>query len=632
VPTKQAKQIKQPKTTETPQVDETLAMVVKDFKSSWDYCAGSWHDRWMNNYKLYNNERVKVGYNGITDTFVPMVFGTIETLCSALFGSKPKFNYLAPKENKDQKTDILNALLDFYWEKDQWSIKVINTGRGMLREGTAVDYFCWVGDHPVLINVPIRDFFIDPTATTLDNARFMGRRYLTTLDELKSFEIVDVANPIETPSETNPNETEINYGMKKKYKNLDKLDKASQDTGKGATSEEKTDKQEKDDLYGSTLEDVEGQVEVIEYWTNDEVISVMNRSIVIEESENYYLSKAKANGDPFPQGLMPFADARDYVDASLFYAKGEIDFIADEQELLNDITNQRIDAVTYVLNPMYTLDPKYADKLEQVESVPGAVYPFERDTLNRIDMGTIPPDSFNESMNIKNEIRETTASNEVVKGVGEVAGGKATATEINAQIAGAGQRINLKITQIENGYFHRVAKIVLAMVKLYVTEPMMVRIVGKDGAKWEEFNPIDFSVGDYEPRVQLDIRIENQKEQAAGNAKEMMAAFLNDPDVNQQELKKLVLAKGFDMEPDEVDLLMTPMQPPMGMDGMPMPGDAIAAGAVPTPSPAAMMPPADPQLPTPTHGPIPPQGDVIQDPETGEVINLADLIPQGAGV
>jgi hypothetical protein len=37
--------------------------------------------------------------------------------------------------------------------------------------------------------------------------------------------------------------------------------------------------------------------------------------------------------------------------------------------------------VTYVLNPMYTLDPKYADKINEVESVPGAVYPFEAGTL-----------------------------------------------------------------------------------------------------------------------------------------------------------------------------------------------------------------------------------------------------------
>jgi hypothetical protein len=256
---------------------------------------------------------------------------------------------------------------------------------------------------------------------------------------------------------------------------------------------------------------------------------------------------------------MPFAWDRCYVDPSLFYAKGEIDFLSDQQELLNDITNQNIDSITFTLNQMYTLDPKYADSITEVENIPGAVYPFERDALVPIQQRPIPADAFNERMNIKNEIRETTASNEVVKGGGESAGSKATATEIQAQVSGSGQRMGLMITQMENEYFHRMARIVLAMIRLYVTEPMMVRIVGKDGAKWEEFDPSEFADGEYEPRVQLDIAIQNDKAEQAAKAKEMLAAFLNDPDVNQQELKKMVLAKGFQLDPDEVEQLMTPM-------------------------------------------------------------------------
>lgn len=138
----------------------SLNTVLQDFDKSWEYAQSSWHKRWEDNYKLYNNNRIKYGYEGITDTFVPMAFSTVETLTSALFGSKPRFDYLPPQERQDQKTDILNALLDFYWDCDQWSLKTINTGRNMFKLGTAVDYFVWDVDKPRLINVPIRDFFI----------------------------------------------------------------------------------------------------------------------------------------------------------------------------------------------------------------------------------------------------------------------------------------------------------------------------------------------------------------------------------------------------------------------------------------------------------------------------------------
>ena len=500
-----------------------------------------------------------------------MVFSTIETLASALFGTKPKFSYLPPQTKPDQKTDILNALLDFYWDKDKWSIKVINTGKAMLKLGTAVDYFCWENDHPVMINVPIRDFFIDPTASSLETARFMGRRFLTTKEELEGFEVVDFDKPIPVLDELGMPTGEVEYGMKKKYSNLDKVSEGSQG--------EPTDKQEKDMWYGSTVTEPEkNQIEVIEYWTEDRVISVANRCVVIEDTENWYKAKAKANGAQYAKGLMPFADCRDYVDESLFYAKGEIDFIGDQQELLNDITNQNIDSITFTLNQMYTLDPAYAHLLNEIENLPGAVYPVAADALQPIQQRPIPPDAFKERLNIKNSIRETTASNEVVKGVG-AEGAKTTATEINAQIAGAGQRINLKVTQIENGYFHRVAQIVFEMIKLYVTEPMMVRIVGKDGAKWEEFNPAEFQ-GEYEPRVQLDITIENKKREQAAQAKELLGAFLNDPEINQPELKKLVLSRAFDLDPDEVQTLV--QTPQMGIDpmtGQPMQPDLMQQGA-----------------------------------------------------
>lgn len=533
--------------------DDPLNQVLADFKASWEYAESSWHKRWKDSYDLYHGHRVKRGYEGITDTFVPMAFGTVETLTSALFGSKPKFAFLPPKERPDQKTDVLNSLVDYFWDKDQWSLKVINTGRTGLMLGTGVDYWYWDGDHPCMLNLALRDYFRDPTSPGGSEPRYQGRRFLDTLDNLKSFEVVDLEKADEFGAPTGE--------MKKKYKDLDKI------PAEGKTGDT-TDKQEKDMWYGSTVSDPETkQIEVIEYWTNDRVISVANRSVVIQDEENPFKVKARLNGNPFPKGLMPFNWFRDYVDPSLFYAKGEIDFIADQQELLNDQTNQRNDAITFALNQMYTLDPKFAHLINEIENLPGAVYPVEANALQPIPHGNIPQDSFNESLNIKNEIRETTGSNEVVRGA--KSDQTATATEVNAQIAGAGQRISLKVTQIENEYFHRMARIVFEMIRLYVTQPTLVRILGKDGMKWEEYSPDDFKFGDYEPRVQLDIELQAKKREQAASAKEMLAAFLNDPDVNQQELKKLVMQRGFDLDPDEVEGLIQPM-PAMGMPGAPI--------------------------------------------------------------
>lgn len=595
------KKTKAKSTSSLKNVQDTLDKVMKDFTSSWDYCTGSWHGRWIDNYALYNNNRVKVGYNGITDTFVPMTFSTIETMVSALFGSKPKFDFVPPGSKPDQKTDILNSLLDYYWDKDQWNIKVISWGRTMLMLGTSVVYLWWDMDHPCMINVPLRDFFIDPMASTLENARYMGRRFLTTTDELKSFEVVD------------PDTGE----MIKKYKNLDKIESNNQmgQTGEdaggvtGGATGDLTDKQEKDMFYGSTIEQPEqDQVEIIEYWTEDRCISIANRGTVIEDTENYYKAKGKAAGNSYAKGIMPFAALRDYIDESLFYAKGEVDIIADEQELLNDITNQTIDSITFNLNQMYTLDPKHADLLEEIENVPGAVYLAEQNTLVPIPVRPIPANAFEERQNIKNEMRETTASNEVVKGTSTDS--NVTATEINAQVAGAGQRIKLKVVQIENEGFHRLANVIFQMVQLYVTEPMVIQITGKSAQQWALFDPNEFE-GDYQPRVQLDIEVQQKKQQDAKNSQEMLAAFMGDPTINQVELKKMVLQKGFNLDPDEAEKLMAPPPPPMGAPGAidpatGMPVDPMAAGAPGAPVPGAPVPGGPPGMP-PQLPPMPPE-------------------------
>ena len=574
--------------------DETLKKVLDDIKLSWDYTSSAWHSRWKDNHDLYNGNRTKVGYQGITDTFVPMSFMTVETHTSAIFGMKPKIAYMPPSTKPDQKTDILNSLYDHFFERDQWSLKNIQIGRSAFKLGMGIAYYYWENDHPCKIVVPIRDFIIDPTSTNGEDARYMGRRYLITKEQLEEYEVVDLDNPVMSPPEIDPMTGEVipgevlEYPMKKKYTNLDKIEAQG---SKG----DNTDKQEKDMWYGSTMTDpADNQIEVIEYWTIDKVISIANRSVIIEDNDNYFLSKAKQNGDPYPKGLMPYAWARDYTDESLFYAKGEIDIIADEQELLNDQTNQRNDAIIYSLNQMYTLDPKYGDLINEIENIPGAVYPVEDGALVPIIKGQIPADSFNESLNLKNEIRETTATNEVISGGSSQAKSDPTATEINAQMAGAGQRINLKVTQFENEFFHREARIVFAMIKLYITDPMLVRILGKNGATtYELFNPEDYAEGEYEPRAQLDITVQNRKQEEAMRTKELLAAFLGDPEINQAELKKMVLMRSFDLDPDEVESLVRPMQ---GMT------DGMMSGEVPTSSPEMMPPMAEEDMMLPPEG------------------------------
>lgn len=518
---------------------KTLEKVVEGFTQSWQYAQNNYHDTWESAWKLYNNQRTDQAYDGISNIFIPMTFSTIESMVASLAGSRPQFSFQPTNPSQETDVSVLNSMIDFYWDADQWQSKIDKWLRSMLLYGTGVMYVWWDVDRPRLEIVPLRDWFVDPTAPSPDKAAYMGRRYLTTIEDLKDFEYVD--------PETGK--------MKKIYKNLSKI-KA------GTPASEEMDKEEKEIYLGSTLGDKakSKQVEVLEYWTADRVICVANRSVVIRDDENPYKEAKRIRGEDEPEGIIPFVVQRNYQDESLMYGKGEVEPIFGLQESLNDLANQRRDAITYLLNPMFTLDPRYADYVDTVESLPGAVYPFESGALQKIEMGGLSADSYNEESFLKQDIRETTSADQTFKGV-ETDGTK-TATEIAAQVEQANSRLALKVSQIENEGYHHLAEIILSMIQIFVDEPQMVRVIGKDnGVEWREYDP-QIAQGVYEPRVQLRSSVDANKARKADQAKEFYQLFFGDPEINQTELKRLTMSKGYDMDEDEIDLLLAQEEVP----------------------------------------------------------------------
>ena len=511
--------------------------IVEDFKASWDYCAGAWHQEWKNFYKLYNSERVNVAYNGISDTFVPMSYSTIETLVAGTSGDKPIVEYFPTKYEQNTNTEVLNALFSYYWDIDHWTNKLVLHNRNFFLYGTGVMFVYWNIDHPVLENVSLRDFFIDPTVTAINyqNASYMGHRFLTSKEKLKSELIIDPASGELVP----------------KYKNLDKIET-------GQPEGEQTEKQEQDMFMGSTLsEEASDQIEVLCYWTLDKVYYVANRSQIIYESDNFFKQRQQFLGVKNPTGMYPYVLDAAAATESQLYGRSALQPMAKPQELLNDLTNQNIDAASWALDPLMELDPQYQSYLDKVKNVTGAVYPFKPGSLQAVQKPIIPSAVFNERTNIKNEIREATAIDQVLRGGS--ASGDTTATEIKAQIASAGKRFDMVVSEMENGGYYRLAKLVFNLVKLYVTSETMMRVVGKKGVEWQTFDPNQFQ-GDYEPRVKLKSTIENDKQRTMRNVKEMYTALLGSPFVDQSALTRLVVKRAFELDPEEVDALVVPAE------------------------------------------------------------------------
>ena len=561
-------------TTTTKKDNPVLSRFLKYFTDSWTYAQQNYHQTWERNWKLYRNIRTEKNHPGTIECFVPMVNSTVNTIVASLFNSNPSVKYLPNRSDQNEETDILNDVYQDFARRDGWALKNKINGRQGIITGNYFAYYEWQPDdnggfvHKEII--PIRDAILDPNAHNIADAKYVGRRFFTSKKELENTLIF---NP-----ETGK--------MEKRYKDLDNVTENATDGGLDAQS----DKAIKDTALGSVSPNKGSQVEVIEIWTHEEVCVIANQQTVIEYRENPYfaLNKSKfeqrklaweleryqklqqsAGAEDIGEfkeefnkksaGLIPFAHGCDYPDVSLIYGSSDVDIIADEQELLNTLTELNIEAVLYQLYPERRIDPKFAGKLDNLDPMPGKVYPLPAGAMDWNNPPTIPTNAFAERNNIKGEIRESASVSEISKGI--TATDSTTATEIKAMLGQADIRIREKADNLAQGFFMQEATIVFKLLKLYADDNYMIRKVGDNGVKFETVEMSKF-IGDYTPMVTLDVQAQlekSEKQEAYTNAFQMIIA---DPTNNLAEAKRIMYPKMMpELTQEEIAAIITPTEP-----------------------------------------------------------------------
>lgn len=572
--------------------DANLQKWLQKFDDSWLYAQQNYHERWDRNWKLYHNQRWKRSHPGKVKTFVPMVNSMVNTIVAALFNSNPSVKYIPNHPDQEADTAILNEVYDDFARKDNWVQKNKINGKQGLITGNFACFYEWKDDkeggyvHKEV--VPIRDMIIDPQSHSYRDWRYVGRRYFASKDKLKDEKIWDFEKQKEV----------------KRFKNLDEIQPS------GSITDYESDKVKKDQYLGATAPGDKNIVECVEIWTRSKVVVIANRNTIIEEKENPYYRIEKAHFErqkaeyeldmlqyeqelasweadrratftmtgedigEFPiekpefkaefneemAGFLPFAHGRDYEDISLTYGDSDVDIVADQQELLNDLTELNVEAVLYTLFPEKTLDPKYSNWVNDLNPAPGKVYPLPMGAMNWNNPPQVPQNAFNERLNIKAEMREATAVSEVTKGVAMT--DKTTATEIKAQMGQADQRITEKAQSLANGFFFQEAKIVLKLLQLHAPDKLWIRTIDDANVTFKEVDMSRF-VGEYTPMVTLEVQ---KKLEEAEQQEAYIQAFqmiIQDPTNNLQAAKQILYKKIMpSLTDEEIEQIITPVTSP----------------------------------------------------------------------
>lgn len=550
--------------------DAELTKWLSKFERSWNYAKQNYHQKWENNWKLYHNIRVKRSHDGVVKTFVPMVNSAVNTIVAELFNSNPLVNYRPNHPDQEADTKVLNEIYSDFALRDNWVQKNKINGRQGLITGNFCAFYEWVeernGGYVHKINIPIRDMIIDPSSSSYEDWRYVGRRFFADKKSLEEETIYD----FKTDS------------YKKRYKNLDEVVSGGKD--------EDDDKSKKDQAIGS-IDNDKDRVELIEIWTKEHVVVIANRTTIIEERENPHYSiaksqlaqrkvEAKIRGESVDEhdkidGLLPFAHGRIYADISLPYGDSDVDIIADQQELLNELTELNIEALLYTLYPEKTLDPKFSEWIDDMAPAPGKIYPLPNGAMVWNNPPSIPTGITQERLNIKDEIRESSAISRISKGAS--ATDDTTATEIRNMLGQMDSRIQEKAQTLANEFFFQEAKIVLKLIQLYAPEQMWVRTLQDANVSFTEVNPRAF-LGEYTPMITLGVQRKLQESEERDSYTQAYQILIQDPTNNLPALKRIMFRKMFpELTQEEIEQIIEPPEQPeqVQQDQLPQGEEAI---------------------------------------------------------
>lgn len=467
--------------------------------------------------------------------------------------------------NEEQSTDteIINEMMHYFMVCNQMGLKNQEWVREMLLYGTGILGVEWRYGEPFIFNIPLRDFFFDPTSTgmiqTLNPAQWAGYEYLADKDILKDEEIFDAEKNEWVP----------------RYQNLEKLGppdkKGGKDGGSGGM-----DKAFKDMFKGSTLGDeaTENQVHVIKlhhlptgriYEIGNKKEFIYNQPTWCQRKEITRTETTLIDGQEIPtprkldeiKPFLPFAVLRDYIDSSQFLGAGEMELLLQDAELLNDYEAMQVDNNAYQNTPMYWVDPQFADLIPEIETIPGAVYPIPRNAMGVLDRPQLTGDLDQKQERILQRMRRATAADEAVQG-GSTGNSRTTATEVSTQLQQANLRFRTKISNLESEGYAQLALIIFKCVQIFVTKKTAVRIVGKTGIYFKDFDPWEYN-GKWQAHAQLDSTIRDSMVEVGLKDQQVFEAMKGDPLFNQVEVTRWwVQKKDPNMTDEQFNKMLAP--------------------------------------------------------------------------
>ena len=438
-------------------------------------------DKWIEYYKLYRNWRDQTGLSGRSNVGIPLAFEWIEVVRSRLFdihfGKRPYVRTKGREPNDDLGARVLEHYQNYQYEIADYR----NLGYDLLTQtliyGTGIAKVFWkFEEQNKMVNEPIFpgfpeagsvpkerkvttydnigfdlvdvfDFFVDPEATNIEDAEWVAHKTRRTLSYLKEME---------------------DRGI---YKNIKEVQQGMEEDQKEGGTETEVHKQERLNIEGHLADknNMLKPIEIIEYWTNEKVVTIANSTIVIRDQKN-----------PYKHGRKPFIASKVISTPHEFYGIGLIEAGAPSAKVMESLLNNGLDNINFSTSPMIGIDSTRIDDTELITR-PGGFFHTTGDPRNALFPMVIPDVSTGimKWFGLMNDIaRRGTGVNDYLIGQNN----PDTATEATIAANEASKRIGMHIKVFGMTLTGPLAKMVFDLSSQFITAPQVIRVTGMDDA------------------------------------------------------------------------------------------------------------------------------------------------------
>ena len=530
---------------------------------------------------------------------VNISFSTVNVIAPSVAVNYPKITVNAAKPEDAPRAIITEAVINYWWKhykvRPQFRRSVkdfLIVGHGWLKcgyryveeakigsdddindaeapGGTSTSTTVVVEDRPFVERVSVFDIFVDPDATSMEDARWIAQRIKRPLQEVKT----DKRYLAATRSEISV----LGAGVS---------------TDRYHTAEK-------------VVDEDQGYVEVWEFYD-----IVKNTMCVFADGADGFLVKPM----PMPYAFgHPFLMIRNYDVPDQFYPMGDLEAIEPMQRELNETRTQMMNhrkryARKYLFRESSFDTAGRGDLESDVDNVMVKVIGDE--PLNNVVVPfpsvMTPPEFYNQSQMIQGDVANVSGVSEYQRGaLPEI---RRTATEASIVQDASNARAADKLATIEAA-IGCVAQNLVALAQEFMTGEQVARVVGKDGAPlWVTFDA-DYIKGEFDFEVEAGSTQPNNesfRRQSALQLVDALAPFAQAGVINMEKLAVRVMQFGFGIKDPESYIMAPPPQD--GSQGMPQDPNA----------PQGMQP----------QGGAPPEGAAPQGIDPEVAAQLADLIHQ----